>query len=254
MSLVAAAGAVVAEARAPSPTVRVGPAWIVAKGAAAQVRIDVTCRPGDEPVVLDAELAPDEFADFWARGTVHAVECTGGPTRVVVPLTLWSGSTITPGGWVIRYSLTNCIERGECDTVEGRRHRDLEKRRFVTPYDDDVAAELTMRRARLTPAGDVRLVYDLSCGFHSGFPATLATNVWQVQGGALRGGSGFVDHGGPGGIDCHPKTQRLRYTVPAPEGTSFRPRQAFVDSKYGEWHEFQYATDRQPVRLQSSDG
>ncbi len=65
------------------------------------------------------------------------------------------------------------------------------------------------------------------------------------------GAEGVFDHSGPGGLDCHPETQRLRYTVPARDGESFRPRQAFVDSRYGQWYEWgQYATDRHPVRLQ----
>ena len=251
MMMLVAGHAVVAEARAPSPVVDVKRAWIVVDGAAAEAAFAVTCRPVDEPVVLSAELAKDGATDPQVRGKVYGVECTGVPTRVIMPLTRLGGSTIRPGGWVVRYSLTNCLERAKCFTVTGRRHRDLERQRFVTPYDDDNGAELTLRTARVTSAGDVRLVYDVSCDFLLGMPTTIQTYVWQVQRGALVGGRGVFDHGGPGGLDCHPETQRLRYTVPAPDGASFRPRRAFVDSDYGEWYEWgQYATDRHPLRLQ----
>jgi hypothetical protein len=249
--MLAAGGAVVAEARAAAPTVEVKRTWIVARGAGAEAAFDITCQPGGQPVVFGAELAQDEFSDTWASGEVYDVECTGAPTRVVVPLTLTTGSPIAPGAWVVRYSLNSCIDRGECDTVGGRRYQDLQARRFVTPYDDDVGAELRLRRARLTLAGDVRVVYALTCDSGRELPFGLGSGLRQVQGSEVVGGSGrSTKYDDEGVFFCGPRTQRLGYTIAPPEGAAFRPRQAFLDSEAGLWHNWlTYATDRRAVRI-----
>jgi hypothetical protein len=246
-----AVGAVGAEARTATPVVDVKRTWIVARGAGAEAAFDVTCQPGSQPAVFGVELAQDEYADTWARGEVVAVECTGAPIRVVVPLTLATASPITPGTWVVRYSLDSCIDSGECDTVGGRRFQDLQAQRFVPPYDDDVGAELRLRRARLTPAGDVRVVYALTCDTARELPLGLGSGLWQVQGGEVVGGWGrSTKYDEDGFFFCGPRTQRLGYTITAPEGTAFRPRQAFLDSEAGMWHNWlTYATDRRAVRI-----
>ncbi len=254
--LVAAVGPAARSAAEPpgGAIVDVRAAWLVAKGAAAEVRLLVTCHQGVNPTTLRVSLAPDRFGDAVAQGVLYDPPvCTGGPERVVVPLSLTGAGPIEAGTWRVQYALNSCIDLPDCWTVTGGAYRDLQRAPFIAPTDDDLNAELTLVRTRITEAGDLRVVYDLTCPRVSLSYQPLASAAYQTTptGGVVVGtGQAALDPDSSVAHRCRPEPRRFRYVVAVPGPGAFQPGRVYLDTTFGQWHEWLlWATDRRVVRV-----
>jgi len=235
------------------PTLSIRDAWVVAKGAAAEVRLRVACDPSEGPAILVVELAGSRVGDPLARGRVVELRCTGEPERVIVALRP-QVAALEPTFYAVRAELTNCTETDTCFTLSRSTVTEADAAPFVTPYDEDENAELTLVRARLREDGDVRVVYDVRCPTYTAYPVVPETQLFQASSaGGLLGGFGRLFEAGDF-YECMPEGQRERYTVEA-NGGEFRPGRVFIDTEFGEWYELgQWATDRQVIRLEAPPG
>ena len=254
--VVAAAGPAATSAAEPpgGGIVDVRAGWLVAKGAAAEVRLRVTCHRGVNPTTLEVTLAPDRFEETVARGVLYDPPvCTGDPERVVVPLSLTGAGPIAAGTWRVQYELNSCIDLPDCWTVTGGSYRDLQRAPFTAPTDDDLVAELTLVRTRLRDNGDLRVVYDFACSTDYFSFQPLASVVYQAAPGAgfvVGTGEAAMDPDGPT-LGCGPEPRRLKYVVAVPGPGAFQPGKAYLDTTIGQWHEFLlWATDRRLVRME----
>lgn len=228
--------------------------WIVAGGAAAQARYRVVCQPDDRPVILSPAINQGR-RDYIASGSVVDAPCTGAPVSVTVSLRAPTDTDPVPvrqGEATAWRNLWNCLEgRDPCFELVDEEPVSLEHRRFRTPFDEDLQAELTLVRSRLTREGDVRVAYDLMCTGSQVSTVPLGTVVTQVSPrGRLVWGSAVTPSDGSE-VACGPDVRRFRLTVSPTHGVRFREGRAFVDSSFGSRLEWGVqATDSGVIRLE----
>ena len=242
-----------AEAESAGAIVSVRGAWLVAKGAAAEVRLRITCEGnGVGPGVLRIDLRADRDTESLAHGELVNLRCDGEPHARVVPLAVTGGQSLSEGLWRIDYEVTDCLESEECFDLQGGVFRTLERAAFSRPSSDDVDADTDFVRSRVTSTGDLRVVYDFRCDREDSFTWwPFATVVSQVgPGGSLVRGSAQAPMDEGGVLMCGPEPRRLTYVVAAAGGDGFRSGPVYVDTTVGEWYENNiWATDRRVIRL-----
>jgi hypothetical protein len=227
-------------------------AWIVAKGAAAEARLRVTCVDGVSPAIVNVDLRSGEAGWLLASGYYSRLTCDGAPHDVVVPLAVGgSGQKLTAGFLRIDYKVTNCLDISDCFQLQGGEMRTVERAPFATPSSDDLGADLELVRHRVTSTGDLRLVYDLTCRVGGTTYSALSTVVSQAgAGGRLVRGSAQAPLD-EGVLLCGPEPRRYKLLVQAGGGNGFSSGPVFVDTTVGEWYEdATYARDRRVLRLE----
>ena len=225
--------------------------WKVVGGAAAEARFRVLCQPGDGVAFLSLGLR--QGGVHIASGTITGVPCTGEVERVVVALQAISGTDprrVRSGAAVVYSNLWNCVDgRDPCFELEQDTPTTIESRRFVTPFDEDYGADLTLVRHRLLADGRVRVVYDLTCDRVRSAPEPVASTITQVtpRGRLVYGTGGRPLDGSE--VVCSATPTRFRYLV-TPTAGRFRADRAFIDTDFGSRYDWGvFADDQHPMTL-----
>jgi hypothetical protein len=248
--LVAPVPAAPADADGPR-SAELGSVWKVVDGAAAEARFRVLCQPEDGFVFLSLGLR--QGGVHIASGTIAGVPCTGEVERVVVALQAISDvdpRRVRSGAAVVYSNLWNCVDgRDPCFEMEQDTPATIEGRRFVTPFDEDYRAGLTLVRHRLLADGRVRVVYDLTCEGTGFAPGPVGSTITQVtpRGRLIFGAGGRPADGSD--VECSATPTRFRFLV-TPTAGRFRSDRAFIDTDFGSRYDWGvFADDQHPMSL-----
>ena len=216
--LLASFGLVAPSAAADDPTppsFRVDSAWTVARGAALQVEMTMTCPDKGQSRTYGINVwTPVGDAPVAQQGT--EVRCARKATRVIALIPAPGPDRFKTGTREIHAIASNCYypapEEPGCFLNETRVIRTVTRRAFVPETMTDAGDHLQFRRAVLTDQGDLDVTYRLACeGLRS---TTFTTTAVQTRpgGGVTRAHVVFY----PDSIACGSQPTKVSYTVAHP--------------------------------------